>query len=116
MMKLDVGNVGAQHLVGSWLHKLSTENVRCDTMFLCFLHDIFVRISPSDLGYESIFLHDSLDLLVIHENAFCFKVHTNGSPTIFSFPFEKDGFNEEEVFIVTIRDIFGGTPLVISTA
>lgn len=78
-------------------------------------HDSFVGISSSYLGDEPVLVFDALNLFVIDDDTFVLELHSDSPPAVFTFALVKDFFDEQIIFMVTIRLIGATEPLIIST-
>ena len=65
-------------------------------MLQILFHDHFVWIFSSHRGYQLVFPHDSLDLLVIY----LWQPHFDVSPAVFAFALVKNRFDFEIIGVV----------------
>ncbi len=96
MMKWEVGNISREYRTGHLLMELALELVFTGSMFQRLLHDHFVGILFPDSGKQTVLLHDSDDLFVIHDDTLPFQLHPNHSPSILSLSLLKDTLNEKK--------------------
>lgn len=96
--------------------EFSVQLVFKSSMLQGFLHDHFVRVVPSDLGDEMIFVHESRDLFVIHENPIFLEFHLNCPPTVLCFSSKKDFVNLPIIAIIFVRRVSLFQPGVVAAS
>ena len=63
---IQVSNISTEGLPRNCLYKVPVKYIIACVMFLCLLHDHFVRILSSNLGNKTILVHDPPNLLMVH--------------------------------------------------
>lgn len=69
-------------------------------MLLRFLHDHFIRVAPTNLGYEAVLIHDPRYLFVVHNDAIFREFHLNRSPAVLGLSLAKQLVDFEVVVVV----------------
>lgn len=86
-MEPQVGDVRSDFPKRNHPAKLTTQYIWGNPMLLCFLHDHLVRILPSYLCEQIVFVHKPEHFLVVHAHFSFSKYHNHGSVSVFSLGF-----------------------------
>jgi hypothetical protein len=100
MIKREVCDVGGEYFERLWYRESPVQFILKRSMFLGFLHDHFIRVAPSDLGYEMVLIHDPRYLLVIHNNSAFLEFHLDCSPAILRFPLKEQLVDFEVIIMI----------------